>query len=208
VFFMYNCSHVRQLFFLREIRSHPHPLDATTHVSQFNLVDVPSPNGRGAKKKGKSGRTAAILNTSASSNTFEERAASVLGTKLLSGLARVEIDLSEAVSQRLANNVTASTKDGNGNAKVDSRWKVEGLVSHAPASPRPEVMFTEEASVAELMRLGLMDLWSGESEGKFAANEVEDRTNAAKGGGGGAKSGIEMREGSTETNIWKERRKK
>lgn len=36
-----------------------------------------------------------------------------------------------------------------------------------------EVMFTEESAMLDLIRDGLMTLWSSQSEGKFAANEVE-----------------------------------
>ncbi|KAL3779588.1 hypothetical protein ACHAW5_005421 [Stephanodiscus triporus] len=40
-----------------------------------------------------------------------------------------------------------------------------------------EVMFTEEAAMAELIKEGLMALWSDQIEGKFEANEVESRSN-------------------------------
>ncbi|EED87617.1 hypothetical protein THAPSDRAFT_264783, partial [Thalassiosira pseudonana CCMP1335] len=181
--------------------------------TQFNLTDVNAPN---SKSKCKSD---VRLATSESSNTLEQRTASVLGTKFLSGLTRIEINLHSA-----------------------TRWKMEGLVSHAPTSPhsatardlqffsingrpvdlptvsrvlgdvwrlgsggrrRPacvlaftlpnnmydvnlspdkrEVLFTEEASISELIREGLTKLWSGESEGKFEANAVESRSNTMKG---------------------------
>lgn len=198
--------------------------------TQFNLTDVNAPN---SKSKCKSD---VRLATSESSNTLEQRTASVLGTKFLSGLTRIEINLHSAV-------------DSSGD---ETRWKMEGLVSHSPTSPhsaaardlqffsingrpvdlptvsrvlgdvwrlfdpttmgngsgsggrrRPacvlaftlpnnmydvnlspdkrEVMFTEEASISELIREGLTKLWSGESEGKFEANEVESRSNTMKG---------------------------
>ena len=205
--------------------------------TQFNFSDVPV--AKGNKSKGKSKQEVRIIATSESSKTLEARTASILGTKFLSGLTRITIDLSEAAPSA---------------GKVP--WQMQGLVSHAPSSPRPatardlqffsingrpvdlpavsrilgdvwrgfdpasaaggarrrpacvwaftlprsaydvnlapdkrEVMFTEEATVAELVRLGLTELWSGQCEGQFAANEVEDRSNPAKSRGNGGPSG-------------------
>lgn len=40
-----------------------------------------------------------------------------------------------------------------------------------------EVMFTEETAMSDLIREGLMALWTSQSEGKFTANEVESQSN-------------------------------
>jgi DNA mismatch repair ATPase MutL len=40
-----------------------------------------------------------------------------------------------------------------------------------------EVMFTEEAAIANLIKDGLMALWSDQTDGTFEANEVESRSN-------------------------------
>ena len=43
-------------------------------------------------------------------------------------------------------------------------------------------MFTEEAAMSDLIREGLMALWSSQSEGKFVANELESRSKKSKSG--------------------------
>ena len=171
------------------------------------------------------------------SRTLESRTASILGTKFLSGLARIEIDLSPAVRS------SSSRNDGG-----ENRWKLLGLISHAPSSPRAtardlqffsvngrpvdlpsvsrlmgdvwrmfdpsvssggrrrpacvlsftlpnsmydvnlspdkrEVMFTEEAAISDLIREGLMAIWSDQVDGKFEANEVESRSSRNAAGG-------------------------
>jgi len=201
--------------------------------TQFNLTDVQSSTSNG-KDKSKS-----KIATSESSKTLEARTASILGTKFLAGLTRMDIDLSSAVK---------SSEESTNNSK----WKVQGLISHAPSSPHPanardlqffsingrpvdlpsvsrvlgdvwrlfdptaetkgggassssagrkrcacvlafalpnnmydvnlspdkrEVLFTEETAMSDLIRNGLMELWSSQSEGKFNANEVESRSN-------------------------------
>ncbi|KAL7535382.1 hypothetical protein ACHAXR_006452, partial [Thalassiosira sp. AJA248-18] len=240
--------------------------------TQFNIMDV-----HNTKTKGKSTKSDVRLATSESSKTLEARTASVLGTKFLSGLTRIDIDLSKAVavSQSSASSPSsaekeeearttkalindddddANTNNNNTNNYENVQWKLEGLISHAPTSRsshpatardlqffsingrpvdlpsvsrvlgdvwrlfdpsaevassssssssggrrRPacilaftlpnnmydvnlspdkrEVMFTEEVAMSDLLREGLMALWSGQSEGKFAANEVESRSN-------------------------------
>jgi len=200
--------------------------------TQFNLTDVQSSANSKDKSKSK-------IATSESSKTLEARTASILGTKFLAGLTRMNIDLSNAVK---------SSEESTNNSK----WKVQGLISHAPSSPHPtnardlqffsingrpvdlpsvsrvlgdvwrlfdptaetkgggassssagrkrcacvlaftlpnnmydvnlspdkrEVLFTEETAMSDLIRNGLMELWSSQSEGKFNANEVESRSN-------------------------------
>jgi DNA mismatch repair protein PMS2 len=235
--------------------------------TQFNLTDIlhgqsnnnntksSSNSGRGGSKMTSKHKIEVRLATSESSKTLESRVASVLGTKFLSGLTRIDINLSKAVPlSSTSTNTILSTNDN-----VESRWKVQGLISYAPASPhsanarelqffgingrpvdlpsvsrllgdvwrmfdptsstegggdssnnngrrRPacvlaftlpnnmydvnlspdkrEVMFTEEAILSELIREGLMKLWSSQSEGKFEANEVESRSNKNVKGGG------------------------
>ena len=75
-----------------------------------------------AKKRSK---TDVKLATSESSRTLEARTASVLGPKFLAGLARVEVILDSAVN------------DMHGESGDESKWKMTGLISHAPTSPRP-----------------------------------------------------------------------
>ncbi len=202
--------------------------------TQFNLTDVQSSTSNG-KDKSKS-----KIATSESSKTLEARTASILGTKFLAGLTRMDIDLSSAV------------KSSGEEETTNNSWKVQGLISHAPTSPHPanardlqffsingrpvdlpsvsrvlgdvwrlfdptaetkgggassssagrkrcacvlaftlpnnmydvnlspdkrEVLFTEETAMSDLVRNGLMELWSSQSEGKFNANEVESRSN-------------------------------
>ncbi|KAL9184759.1 hypothetical protein ACHAXT_012729 [Thalassiosira profunda] len=207
--------------------------------TQFNVTDVPSQTG-GKKARGR-GKTEVRLATSEASRSLEARTANVLGTKFLSGLARIEVDLSEAVAPSSGDNRT------NGSGAAKGRWKLTGLVSHAPASPAPgaardlqffgvngrpvdlpsvarvlgdawrlfdpaaadakgggagrkrpacvwafelpegaydvnlspdkrEVLFADEAAVAEAIREGLTQLWEGQCGGRFAANEVEGRS--------------------------------
>lgn len=160
---------------------------------------------------------------SSTTATLQTRTASILGTKFLHGLSYIDIDLSSAI------------KEGK-----PSSWKVQGLVSHSPASPHPltarenqffsingrpvdlpsasrvigdvwrrfdpsetgrrpacilaftlpnqafdvnlspdkrQVLFTEESAILELIRNGLTDLWTEQSDGKFTANKVETLTN-------------------------------
>ena len=47
---------------------------------------------------------------------------------------------------------------------------------------KQDVMFTEEAAMSDLIREGLMALWSSQSEGKFVANELESRSKKSKSG--------------------------
>jgi DNA mismatch repair ATPase MutL len=230
--------------------------------TQFNLIDVQSGSshdddvigggggGVGKSKKGRS--TKELIETSVSSKTLESRTSSILGTKFLSGLARIEIDLSPAV--RSASSLSLSSSSSSSSSPSSStkndgenRWRLCGLISHAPSSPhatardlqffsingrpvdlpsvskvmgdvwrifdpimasssnsgggrrRPacvlsfalpksmydvnispdkrEVMFTEEAAIATLIKEGLMALWSDQTDGKFEANEVESRSN-------------------------------
>jgi len=222
--------------------------------TQFNLTDISGPSNNSSSSKTSKQKIEVRLATSESSKTLESRVASVLGTKFLSGLTRIDVDLSKAVQLSSTSTTTNSTNNDNGG----TRWKVQGLISHSPASPhsanarelqffgingrpvdlpsvsrllgdvwrmfdptsstegggesttttgrrRPacvlaftlpnnlydvnlspdkrEVMFTEEAAMSELLRDGLMELWSSQSEGKFEANEVESRSN--KNGKGG-----------------------
>ena len=88
--------------------------------TQFNLTDVATSSS--AKKKSK---TEVKLATSESSRTLEARTASVLGPKFLAGLARVEVILDSAVNEI------------HGKSGDESKWKMTGLISHAPTSPRP-----------------------------------------------------------------------
>ena len=165
---------------------------------------------------------------SSTTATLQTRTSSILGTKFLDGLSGINIDLSSAI------------KEGK-----PSSWKVQGLVSHSPASPHPatarehqffsvngrpvdlpsasrvigdvwrrfdtgetgrrpacifaftlpnqafdvnlspdkrQVLFTEESVILELIRKGLTDVWTEQSDGAFAANKVETLSNAdAKG---------------------------
>ncbi len=222
--------------------------------TQFNLTDINGPsnnisnssksNSNSSSSKTSKQKIEVRLATSESSKTLESRVASVLGTKFLSGLTRIDIDLSKAVefSSTYANDKQHTIPDSG-----STRWKVQGLISHSPASPysanarevqffgingrpvdlpsvsrllgdvwrmfdptsaegetntgrrRPacvlaftlpnnmydvnlspdkrEVMFTEEVVMSDLIREGLVELWSSQSEGKFEANEVESRSN-------------------------------
>lgn len=223
--------------------------------TQFNLTDISGPSNNSSSSKTSKQKIEVRLATSESSKTLESRVASVLGTKFLSGLTRIDVDLSKAVQLSSTSTTTNSTNNNGG-----TRWKVQGLISHSPASPhssnarelqffgingrpvdlpsvsrllgdvwrmfdptssaaegggesntttgrrRPacvlafslpnnmydvnlspdkrEVMFTEEAAMSELLREGLMELWSSQSEGKFEANEVESRSKKNGKGGG------------------------
>ena len=53
-----------------------------------------------------------------------------------------------------------------------------------------EVLLNEESMICDLIRDALAELWTGQTDGTFVRNEVEDRSNAASakaGGGGGRK---------------------
>jgi DNA mismatch repair protein PMS2 len=214
---------------------------------------------------------------------MDARVASVLGTKFLAGLTRIELDLQNVVvvnngdsSGVVVANNERDENDDNSNNNSDSRnnsngqWHMTGLISHSPTSPNPgnardmqffsingrpvdlpsvsrvigdvwrtfdpsielggggnscsgssrkrpacvlafslpasmydvnlapdkrEVMFTEETSIIGCIREGLMKLWTGQSEGKFRANEVERRS--ASGGGGGVMSSITKEESNS-----------
>ena len=245
--------------------------------TQFNLADINGPsNNISNSSKSNSNRTTSKqkievrLATSESSKTLDSRVASVLGTKFLSGLTRIDVDLSKAVqlSSSSANDKQHTIPDGGST----TRWKVQGLISHSPASPhsanarelqffgingrpvdlpsvsrllgdvwrmfdpisaegetntgrrRPacilaftlpnsmydvnlspdkrEVMFTEEAAMSELIREGLVELWSSQSEGKFEANEVESRSNKnVKVKCGHDRVGTNQREACNDTNV-------
>ncbi|KAL7550799.1 hypothetical protein ACHAWF_014007 [Thalassiosira exigua] len=229
--------------------------------TQFTVTDV-------GKAKGKKRSTSEVrISTSEKSNTLESRIASVHGPKFLDGLARIEIDLSGAVSSETTHDgdraeaSTSETRSGDKTSGVGaSRWKLTGLVSHAPGSPHPstardvqlfsvngrpvdlptvsrvlgdvwrqfdptaatggsssattsgsatgrkraacvlaltlpksaydvnlnpdkrEVMFTGWAAMEPLIREGVSALWAGQTEGTFAANEVESRSNGGKNG--------------------------
>eukprot|EP00804_Cyclotella_cryptica_P022970 CCRYP_014984-RB/>CCRYP_014984-RB protein AED:0.07 eAED:0.07 QI:374/1/1/1/0.75/0.8/5/452/1103 len=198
--------------------------------TQFTLIDVNTTAKSKSKSTTKQAEVVRLATSDSSTTaTLKTRIASILGTKFLDGLSCIEIDLSSAVK-----------------GEKPSSWKVQGLVSHSPASPYPstarehhffsingrpvdlpaasrvigdvwrrfdpsetcrrpacilaftlpnqafdvnlspdkrQVLFTEESAILELIRNGLVELWTEQSEGKFAANEVEIRTNgSAKGG--------------------------
>eukprot|EP00581_Thalassiosira_minuscula_P016232 CAMPEP_0183735690 /NCGR_PEP_ID=MMETSP0737-20130205/47400_1 /TAXON_ID=385413 /ORGANISM="Thalassiosira miniscula, Strain CCMP1093" /LENGTH=115 /DNA_ID=CAMNT_0025969515 /DNA_START=201 /DNA_END=544 /DNA_ORIENTATION=+ len=104
--------------------------------TQFNLTDVQSTNNSKSKLKGKgkgkSNKSGVRIATSESSKTLEARTASILGTKFLAGLTRVEIDLSKVVLESSVG-TGANNKNAN-NMEANNKWKLQGLISHAPAS--------------------------------------------------------------------------
>jgi DNA mismatch repair protein PMS2 len=103
--------------------------------TQFNLTDVhstPSDDTGGKSKKSNKGSDVRIA-TSEMSRTLEARTSSILGSKFLSGLTRFEIDLSSAVMRSLPSTTLLKNNDDNG--ECSSRWKLVGLISHAPSSP-------------------------------------------------------------------------
>jgi len=97
---------------------------------QFTLTDVPTTTSANKNKK-----TLVRLATSDSSKTMEARVASVLGTKFLAGLTRIEVDLQSAVDGGNTDNVSAETKNDN-NHQME-KWSMSGLISHSPTSPNP-----------------------------------------------------------------------
>ena len=105
--------------------------------TQFNLTDVQSPknnsNNSKSKSKSKSNKSEVRFATSELSNTFEARTASILGTKFLAGLTRIEINLSKVVLE----SSVETTLNTDANNAEDNKWKLQGLISHAPASPNP-----------------------------------------------------------------------
>jgi len=88
---------------------------------QFTLTDVTTV---AAKNK----KTMVRLATSDSSKTMEARVASVLGTKFLAGLTRIDLDLQSAVDGGDADNRDNNKKE---------KWSMSGLISHSPTSPNP-----------------------------------------------------------------------
>lgn len=82
---------------------------------QFTFTDVAT----AAKNK----KTVVRLATSDSSKTMEARVASVLGTKFLAGLTRIELDLQSVVHDS--------------NNDDEKKWSMSGLISHSPTSPNP-----------------------------------------------------------------------
>jgi len=103
--------------------------------TQFNLTDVhstPSDDTGGKSKKSNKGSDVRIA-TSEMSRTLEARTSSILGSKFLSGLTRFEIDLSSAVMRSSPSTTLLKNNDDNG--ECSSRWKLVGLISHAPSSP-------------------------------------------------------------------------
>lgn len=103
--------------------------------TQFNLADVhstPSDDTGGKSKKSNKGSDVRIA-TSEMSRTLEARTSSILGSKFLSGLTRFEIDLSSAVMRSSPSTTLLKNNDDNG--ECSSRWKLVGLISHAPSSP-------------------------------------------------------------------------
>ena len=205
---------------------------------QFTFTDVATASVKNKKT------VLRLATTSDSNKTTEARVASVLGTKFLAGLTRIELDLQSAVDGGNNDNISAEKNHDNNKEK----WSMSGLVSHSPNSPNPgnaremqffsingrpvdlpsvsrvigdvwrtfdpsmegsgggskrsgrrpacvlaftlpasmydvnlapdkrEVMFTEETSIIGCIREGLMQIWAGQSEGKFRANEVERRS--------------------------------
>ena len=103
--------------------------------TQFNLTDVqstPSDDTGGKSRKSNKGSDVRIA-TSEMSRSLEARTSSILGSKFLSGLTRFEIDLSSAVMRSSPPSTLSKTNDNNG--ECSSRWKLVGLISHAPSSP-------------------------------------------------------------------------
>eukprot|EP00985_Skeletonema_marinoi_P016795 scaffold9069_cov134-Skeletonema_marinoi.AAC.5 len=95
---------------------------------QFTFTDVATTAA--AKNK----KTVVRLATSDSSKTMEARVASVLGTKFLAGLTRIELDLQSAVNDNNNDSVEAAEKNHGNNME---KWSMSGLISHSPTSPNP-----------------------------------------------------------------------
>ena len=104
---------------------------------QFHLTD------NVASKASKNKKTVVRLATSDSNKTLEARVASVLGTKFLAGLTRIELDLQCAVNgnKDSDDNVSLSEMDqgnnNNNNNNTEPKWTMSGLISHSPTSPNP-----------------------------------------------------------------------
>ena len=111
--------------------------------TSFSLVDVA---GEGQGKGGAGGKARSKqqdgirLQTSDRSVRFEETVSSVLGSKFLSGLSRTGVDLTDAVklSETKRKSQSAIGEDEDDDDDVDTTvpgiWRVEGLVSKAPAA--------------------------------------------------------------------------
>ena len=80
---------------------------------RFNLIDV--------IKKGNSYREEIKLSTTNTSTKVEQTVSSILGSRFLSGMTRISIDLTDALDRN------------NKWSQDTSQWKVEGLVSKAPS---------------------------------------------------------------------------
>lgn len=102
---------------------------------QFTLTDVPSSanNSNNTVKK----KSLVRLATSDSSKTMEARVASVLGTKFLAGLTRIELDLQSSVDYCKSEEKKKNHEDDNNNNN-SAKWQVTGLISHSPTSPNPD----------------------------------------------------------------------
>ncbi|KAK1743885.1 mismatch repair endonuclease PMS2 [Skeletonema marinoi] len=96
-------------------------------MNAIHLYDVATTTA--AKNK----KTVVRLATSDSSKTMEARVASVLGTKFLAGLTRIELDLQSAVNDNNNDSVAEEKNHGNNMEK----WSMSGLISHSPTSPNP-----------------------------------------------------------------------
>ena len=128
---------------------------------QFTVTDVGSStatnnNNNSSSKNNARKKSVVRLSTSASNKTMDARVASVLGTKFLAGLTRIELDLKSVVvvnnngdssGVKVANNERDENDDNNSSSSSssssdsrnnsDEKWQMTGLISHSPTSPNP-----------------------------------------------------------------------
>ena len=88
---------------------------------RFNVIDV--------VKKGNGYREEIKLSTTNASTKVEQTISSILGSRFLSGMTRVSIDLTGAIENNDSN----------------AQWKVEGLVSKAPSMTARDGSFARES---------------------------------------------------------------
>jgi len=87
------------------------------HV-RFNVIDINGPLGS------KDCKNVNILSTNTKNKSIKETISAVLGSKFLSGLCTLRVDLSSIVEKALGNNANLMS--------VKNLWRIEGLVSNAP----------------------------------------------------------------------------
>ena len=101
--------------------------------TQFNLTDTQSSSNKGKGKKG-GNKAETRIATSESSKTLESRVSSILGTKFLSGLCKIEVDLTSAVDGSSTSSEKETEQSAQQATRKGGRWKLTGLISHSPTS--------------------------------------------------------------------------